>query len=77
MELRLRFRIEQVLAGISAALCLLSLVYPEWIEALTGLEPDAGSGEAEWVVAVAFLALAVVSGLLARRDHRRLALDQT
>jgi hypothetical protein len=77
MELRLRLRIEQVLAGISAALCLLSLVYPEWIEAFTGLEPDAGSGEAEWLVAVAFLAVAVVSGLLARRDHRRLALDHT
>jgi hypothetical protein len=79
MERRLRARllIEQVLAVVSALLCLLTLVYPEWIEASTGLEPDAGSGEAEWVVAVAFLALAVVSGLLARRDHRRLALDLT
>jgi hypothetical protein len=79
MEQRLRARllIEQVLAVVSALLCLLTLAYPEWIEASTGLEPDAGSGEAEWIVAVAFLVVAVASGLLARRDHSRLAFDNT
>ena len=72
-RLRRRLRIEVVLAVISAALCVLTLVFPEWIEALTGLEPDAGSGELEWVIAGIFLAAAVVSALLANRDRRRLA----
>ena len=72
-RLRRRLRIEVVLAGISAALCILTLVFPEWIEALTGLEPDAGSGALEWIVAGVFLAAAVVSAVLARRDYRRLA----
>jgi ABC-type thiamin/hydroxymethylpyrimidine transport system permease subunit len=72
-RLRRRLRIEVVLAVISAVLCVLTLVFPQWIEELTGLEPDAGSGALEWVIAGIFLVAAVVSGVLAGRDYRRLA----
>jgi hypothetical protein len=75
-RLRRRLRVEVVLAGLSTVLCVLTLVLPEWIEALTGLEPDAGSGELEWVVAGIFLVGAVVAAVLARRDYRRLVLDR-
>lgn len=75
-RLRRRLRIEMVLAAISAALCVLTLVFPEWIEALTGLEPDAGSGALEWIITGVFLVGAVVAAVLARRDYRRLALDR-
>jgi ABC-type thiamin/hydroxymethylpyrimidine transport system permease subunit len=76
-RLRARVRIEVVLAVISAALCVLTLVFPEWIEELTGLEPDAGSGALEWLVAGVFLVAAVVAAVLARRDYRRLAADRS
>ena len=76
-RLRIRLRIEVVLAVISAALCVLTLVTPEWIEALTGLEPDSGSGALEWVVAGVFLVAAVVAAVLARRDYRRLGADHS
>jgi ABC-type thiamin/hydroxymethylpyrimidine transport system permease subunit len=76
-RLRRRLRIEVVLAVISAVLCVLTLVFPEWIEELTGLEPDAGSGALEWIIAGAFLVAAVVSAVLARRDYRRLAADHS
>jgi uncharacterized membrane protein len=76
-QLHRRLRIEMVLAAVSAALSLLTLVFPEWIEALTGLEPDAGSGALEWIIAGVFLTATVVSTILARRDFRRLAADQT
>jgi hypothetical protein len=72
-RLRRRLRIEAVLAGVSAILFILTLVFPEWIEVITGLEPDAGSGALELVVAGAFLVGAMVSAVLARRDQRRLA----
>ena len=72
-QLRRRLRIEMVLAVISAVLCALTLVSPEWIEELTGLEPDAGSGALEWIIAGLFLVAAVVSAAVARRDYRRLA----
>jgi preprotein translocase subunit SecG len=76
-RLRTRLRIEVVLAVISAALCVLTLVFPEWIEELTGLEPDAGSGALEWIIAGVFLVAALVFSVLARRDYRRLAADRT
>ena len=76
-HLQRRFRIEAILGGLSAVLFVLTLVFPAWIEALTGLEPDAGSGELEFLTAGALLLVALASALLARRDYRRLALEQT
>jgi hypothetical protein len=72
-RLRRRLRVEVALAVISAALCVLTFAFPEWIEESTGLEPDAGSGALEWIIAGVFLAAALVSAVLARRDYRRLA----
>jgi hypothetical protein len=73
---RIVVRLELALATIGAALFVLSLVFPQWIEALTGLEPDSGSGAAELLIACAFLLLAVCSSVLAWRTHRRLATGQ-
>lgn len=69
-ELGPRFWIASVLAAIAAALCLLTLVWPDWIEAL-GIEPDGGDGSAELIVAGAFAAAALVAALLARVEWRR------
>ena len=74
-RLRTRFRVEATLAGLSAALFALTLVLPEWIEATTGLEPDAGSGALELAISGALLLVAIGLALMARRDHRRLALE--
>ena len=71
-RLRRRLRIEVVLTVVCAGLCVLTLVFPEWIEELTGLEPDAGSGALEWIVTGILLVAAVLSAVLARRDYRQL-----
>jgi len=63
------------LAVISAVLGIATMLFPEWIEELTGLDPDAGSGALEWIITGAFLVAALISALLARRDTRRLAAD--
>jgi hypothetical protein len=76
-RLRRRLRVEVVLAVVSAALCVLTVAFPEWIEESTGLQPDAGSGALEWIVAGVFLVAALVPAVLARRDYRRLAADHT
>ena len=66
----IRARIEVILAALFALGALATVIWPTWIEGLTGLEPDNGSGQAEWwLVAVMGLA-ALVAGLLARRDLR-------
>ena len=70
----LRPRLETALAVILAVLAVVTLFWPRWIEVLTGLEPDAGSGEAEWGIVVLLAVLALAAGLLARRDYRLAAL---
>ena len=76
MERRLRIRwwIEVTLAVIALGLFVVTLISAEWIEELTGWEPDGGSGELEWLIAAAFLAAAVVFAWLGRRTHRQLVL---
>ena len=70
MGTRRRALIESVLAGVFALGTVATLIWPTWLEFLTGLEPDGGSGEAEWWL-VALLGVAtVVAGVLARRDLR-------
>ena len=70
----LRPRVETVVAMILAVLAMVTLFWPRWIESLTGLEPDAGSGGAEWGIVALFAVLALAAGLLVRRDYRVAAL---
>ncbi|MDT4983214.1 MAG: hypothetical protein QOF95_704 [Pseudonocardiales bacterium] len=64
---RKRFRAE-VCAGVATAIAtVLTLVVPEWIEVVFGVDPDHGDGSLEWVVATCFalatLGLATLSWL--------------
>jgi hypothetical protein len=62
--------LETVLAVVGLSLCLLTLVWREWIEFLFGVDPDRHSGAMELLVAGAFLVASVVLGRLARREWR-------
>jgi len=65
------FWTEVVLSGVAAALAVLSLITHEWIELLTGWDPDHGSGSVEWAITLIPAVLAVVLALLARAEYRR------
>lgn len=62
------FWIELVLAGLSALLCLLTIVSPEWIEELFGLDPDRGNGSFEWDLVLLSGFFTVLFALLAGRQ---------
>jgi hypothetical protein len=65
------FWTESILASITAFLAVLTLVWHDWIEALTGWDPDHHNGSFEWeLVAVCFVATVLFSAL-ARREWRR------
>jgi ABC-type Mn2+/Zn2+ transport system permease subunit len=68
----MRVTIETTFAIIGLLLAALTAISAEWIEELTGLEPDAASGALEWVITIAFAVAAVTLGWLARGDARRL-----
>ena len=57
---RRRFYVEVVLAGLTGALTLLTLITREWIEAIFRVDPDGGNGSLEWAI-VAVLAISCVA----------------
>lgn len=65
-----RARVEAALAGIAAVLTAVTFVWPTWIESLSGLEPDGGTGETEWWLAAIFAVAALALALLSWRDRR-------
>jgi hypothetical protein len=66
----LRARIETALAVLFTLASIATAIWPTWIETLTRLEPDGGSGETEWQIVIALGAAALVAAVLARRDYR-------
>ena len=70
---RLRMRIEVALAIVFALLALATLINPQWIESLFELDPDRGSGDAEWGITLAFGAASVLASLLAGLEWRLLS----
>jgi hypothetical protein len=65
-----RARVEFALAVIFAVLAVITAFVPTWIEEVFKIEPDAGSGELEWLIVAVFGVLAVAAGLLGRRHYR-------
>jgi hypothetical protein len=63
---------ELVAALAAGILGIVTIFWRDWIEALTGWDPDQHSGGAEWLVDAALLAVSVVLGVAAAR-HWRLA----
>jgi hypothetical protein len=71
----IRARIEVILAALFAVGAVATLIWPTWIESLTGLEPDKGTGEAEWWLVGLLGLAALIAAILARRDFRKARLS--
>ena len=59
---------------MSGVLFVLTLVVPDWIEAVFRVDPDHSSGTLEWVIVAGLLVATLALSLLARREWRRPAL---
>ena len=46
------------LAGLCCGLAVLTIFWPDWIEALTGYDPDQHDGTVEWLIVIALLSSA-------------------
>jgi hypothetical protein len=71
-RLKLQAKIETGVAIAAAALFVLTLISREWIEFLTGWDPDGGSGALEMGLVVVLAAIALGLSLRARADWRKL-----
>ncbi len=65
-----RIGLETAIALFAGALGILTVFWHDWIEDLTGWDPDQHSGAFEWLIVVVLLAIAAVLGAAARRDWR-------
>ncbi|MFL5937812.1 MAG: ABC transporter permease [Gaiellaceae bacterium] len=65
-------RVEQALGFGSGALFALTLLWTDWVELVFRVDPDRGNGALEWTISLAFLALTIAFGMLARRERARL-----
>jgi hypothetical protein len=70
-RLKLQAKVETGVAIAAAALAVLTLISREWIEFLTGWDPDGGNGALEWGIVVVLAVIAVGLSLRARADWRK------
>jgi hypothetical protein len=69
-KIRRRFWPESATAAIAAGLAVLTAVWPDWIEHLTGQDPDNGNGSLEWYLTAGFAVTAVIFAIAARAEWR-------
>ena len=66
----LRVRLEAAIAVLTGALGILTLIWRDWIETLTGWDPDRHNGSVEWLVVAVLLTDAVAMGTVSRRHWK-------
>jgi hypothetical protein len=70
-QVRARFWLESTLAASSGLLAPLTVLRRDWIEAVTRLDPDRGSGSLEWAIVAALVLLCLAASAAARSERRR------
>ena len=73
--LRHRFWLESLLGSVTGLVAIITLFWHDWIEVVSGIDPDRGNGSAEWLVVVVLLALTVALVAGARHEWRRARLS--
>jgi hypothetical protein len=68
---RRRFWVEVGVSAGTIVLAILTLISREWIEFLTGWDPDHGDGSLEWTIVVGMAVVALIAGVAARLEWER------
>ena len=71
INVRTRFWIETALASFCGILAVLTLITRDWIEALTGYDPDQHDGSVEWTIVIGLAFVCVLLSFAARAEWRR------
>jgi hypothetical protein len=72
-----RFWVEAGASLASGLLALVTLIWPDWIERVFGIEPDQGSGALEWLIVGVVFATSVGLAVAARLEWRRTSAAET
>ena len=66
----LRIRVEAAIAVFAGTLGIVTVFWHDWIEALTGWDPDRHNGSFEWLIVAVLLAVAAAVGTVSRRHWK-------
>lgn len=66
-----RYLCELVTGGLAGAALIATLFSADWIEEMTGFEPDHGTGALEWTIVLVLAAITAASSVLRARGTRR------
>lgn len=72
LNVRLRLAVEMGTVVCSMTAFVLTLLNRDWIEVLFRVDPDHGNGSAEWLILGFFLAVTLITLVLASIEWRRL-----
>ena len=72
---KVRVGLETAIALLAGVLGVVTIFWHDWIEGVTGWDPDQHSGSAEWLIVAGLLIVAVAMGTAARRHWMRLLTD--
>lgn len=70
-QVRARFWGEAAVAIVCGVLAVVTIFWQDWIEALTGVDPDHHSGSVEWLIVAALALVCVLASLAGRTEWRR------
>jgi hypothetical protein len=70
LTVRARFWAEAWLATLCGSLAVLTLFWRDWIEALTGFDPDHHNGSFEWMIVGGLLLVCALVSFVARAEWR-------
>jgi hypothetical protein len=68
---RLRFWIEAALASLTGVLLLITPIFPDWIELISGWDPDQHDGSVESMIVIGLFIVTAVTTWLAIIEWRR------
>ena len=69
--LRRRFWLETGMAIVTSILFVITLVQGDWIEIVSGVDPDNGNGSLEWLIVGVLLVVTITLFTLASYEWRR------
>jgi hypothetical protein len=59
------------LAAITGLLALITPIFPDWIEFVSGWDPDQHDGSVEWMIVVGLFVVTIIIVALAAAEWRR------
>lgn len=66
-----QFRVKIAVALIAGILGIMTCIWPDWLELLTGWDPDKHSGLAEWTIVAALFVTSATMSVAAVHEWRR------